>query len=82
MRNNNYNSKEIKLILNLFIKYVDSIRKKWVKLIPEEWVRLNCIEFLINEKKVPRSLISVEKEFKLNTESDNQLNFALKLLNG
>ncbi len=44
----------------------DSIRKKWVKLIPEEWVRLNCIEFLINEKKVPRSLISVEKEFKLN----------------
>ena len=44
----------------------DSIRKKWVKLIPEEWVRLNCIEFLINEKKIPRSLISVEKEFKLN----------------
>ena len=29
----------------------DSIRKKWLKLIPEEWVRLNCIEFLINEKK-------------------------------
>ena len=44
----------------------DSIRKKWLKLIPEEWVRLNCIEFLINEKKIPRSLISVEKEFKLN----------------
>tara|TARA_X000001036_G_scaffold203427_2_gene191103 strand:+ start:504 stop:950 length:447 start_codon:yes stop_codon:yes gene_type:complete len=44
----------------------DSIRKKWLKLIPEEWVRLNCIEFLTNEKKIPRSLISVEKEFKLN----------------
>ena len=44
----------------------DSIRKKWLKLIPEEWVRLNCIEFLINEKKISRSLISVEKEFKLN----------------
>jgi len=44
----------------------DSIRKKWLKLIPEEWVRLNCIEFLVNEKKISRSLISVEKEFKLN----------------
>ena len=44
----------------------DSIRKKWLKLVPEEWVRLNCIEFLTNEKKIPRSLISVEKEFKLN----------------
>ena len=44
----------------------DSIRKKWLKLVPEEWVRLNCIEFLINEKKISRSLISVEKEFKLN----------------
>ena len=44
----------------------DSIRKKWLKLVPEEWVRLNCIEFLINEIKISRSLISVEKEFKLN----------------
>ena len=44
----------------------DSIRKKWLKLVPEEWVRLNCIEFLVNEKKISRSLISVEKEFKLN----------------
>ena len=44
----------------------DSVRKKWLKLVPEEWVRLNCIEFLINEKKISRSLISVEKEFKLN----------------
>tara|TARA_Y100000996_G_scaffold124802_1_gene94129 strand:- start:926 stop:1372 length:447 start_codon:yes stop_codon:yes gene_type:complete len=44
----------------------DSIRKKWLKLVPEEWVRLNCIEFLINEKKISRSLISVEKEFKFN----------------
>jgi len=44
----------------------DSIRKKWVSLIPEEWVRINCVQFLINEKKFPKSLISVEKEFKLN----------------
>ena len=44
----------------------DSIRKKWLKLVPEEWVRLNCIEFLINEKKISKSIISVEKEFKLN----------------
>ena len=44
----------------------DCIRKKWISLIPEEWVRVNCIQFLINEKKIPKSLISVEKEFKLN----------------
>ena len=44
----------------------DSIRKKWVSLIPEEWVRINCVQFLINEKKIPRSLISIEKEIKLN----------------
>jgi|TARA_B110001454_G_scaffold180273_1_gene173826 hypothetical protein len=44
----------------------DSIRKKWVKLIPEEWVRINCVQFLINEKKIPKSLISIEKEIKLN----------------
>jgi len=43
----------------------DSIRKKWLKLIPEEWVRINCVQYLINEKKVPKSLISIEKEIKL-----------------
>lgn len=33
---------------------------------PEEWVRQNCIQFLLKEKNYPRSLINVEKELKIN----------------
>ena len=44
----------------------DSIRTKYVKLTPEEWVRQNYIEFLINDKKISRSLIVVEKEIVIN----------------
>lgn len=43
----------------------DTIRKKWLVLTPEEWVRQNIIYFLMLQKKVPSSLISVEKEIKL-----------------
>jgi hypothetical protein len=44
----------------------DDIRKKFIILTPEEWVRQNLIAFLINEKKYPKSLIAVEKRLKLN----------------
>ena len=44
----------------------DAIRKKFVVLQPEEWVRQHCIHHLIEEKKYPKSLINVEKELKLN----------------
>ena len=44
----------------------DQIRKKFVVLQPEEWVRQHCVEFLINEKKYPKSLINVEKEMSIN----------------
>ena len=43
----------------------DIIRKKWLVLTPEEWVRQNIILFLLLQKKVPSSLISVEKGIKL-----------------
>lgn len=43
----------------------DSIRKKWLVLTPEEWVRQNIICFLLMKKNVPSSLVSVEKEIKL-----------------
>lgn len=33
---------------------------------PEEWVRQNCIHFLIEDKKYPKTLVNVEKELKLN----------------
>ncbi len=44
----------------------DDIRKKFVILTPEEWVRQHCVSFLINEKKYPKSLINVEKELTIN----------------
>jgi hypothetical protein len=37
-----------------------------VILTPEEWVRQNFLKYLVEEKKYPASLITVEKEFKLN----------------
>jgi hypothetical protein len=44
----------------------DEVRKKWTNLSPEEWVRQHVINYLINYKNVPASLISVEKEIILN----------------
>lgn len=44
----------------------DEIRKKFVVLQPEEWVRQHVVHFLIEEKKVPKSLINVEKEITIN----------------
>ena len=44
----------------------DEIRKKFVVLTPEEWVRLHVIQFLLKEKYYPKSLINVEKQLKLN----------------
>lgn len=44
----------------------DNIRKKFVYLTDEEWVRQNCIAHLINQKSYPASLISVEKALKVN----------------
>ncbi len=40
----------------------DEARKKWVSLTPEEWVRQNFLQYLIQVKKYPVSLIAVEKE--------------------
>jgi type I site-specific restriction-modification system R (restriction) subunit len=42
----------------------DSIRKKYIALTPEEWVRQNFICFLVEEKKYPASLIAVESGLK------------------
>lgn len=44
----------------------DEIRKKFVVLQPEEWVRQHCVHYLISEKKYPKSLINVEKELQIN----------------
>lgn len=44
----------------------DEIRKKFILLTPEEWVRQNVVQFLLNEKKYPKSLTNVEKVIKVN----------------
>ena len=43
----------------------DSIRKKFVVLTPEEWVRQNFIQYLIQEKSYPQNLMAVEKHYVL-----------------
>jgi len=43
----------------------DMLRKKWLQLTPEEWVRQNFIQYLIKVKGYPASLIAVEKEIQL-----------------
>lgn len=44
----------------------DLIRKKFVVLTPEEWVRQNFIQYLKTEKKYPETLMAVEKQIMLN----------------
>ena len=43
----------------------DFIRKQWLLLNEEEWVRQNFIQFLVQEMKYPVELIAVEKEIQL-----------------
>lgn len=43
----------------------DRLRKKWVVLTPEEWVRQNFISYLAQTLAYPLQLIAVEKEFRL-----------------
>lgn len=47
------------------LQIFDDLRKKFVALTPEEWVRQNFLQYLIRGKKYPRSLISVEGGLKL-----------------
>ncbi len=42
------------------VKIFDCIRKKFVVLQPEEWVRQHWIRYLIEEKQFPASLLRVE----------------------
>ncbi|MEM5540416.1 MULTISPECIES: type I restriction enzyme HsdR N-terminal domain-containing protein [unclassified Olleya] len=48
------------------VSIFDVIRKRFMVLQPEEWVRQHCVHYLIEVKKYPISLINVEKELKVN----------------
>ncbi|MFI5163020.1 MAG: type I restriction enzyme HsdR N-terminal domain-containing protein [Sphingobacteriales bacterium] len=43
----------------------DEIRKKHILLTPEEWVRQHFVQYLINQKGYPKSLIKLEGGLKL-----------------
>ena len=43
----------------------DEVRKQWVVLTPEEWVRQNFLQYIIVVKKYPAALIAVEKMISL-----------------
>jgi hypothetical protein len=42
------------------------IRKKYLQLTPEEWVRQHCVQFLLHEKDYNRITLNEEKSFKIN----------------
>src|SRR5688500_975459 len=44
----------------------DTIRKTWLLLTEEEWVRQNFLQYLITELRYPSALIAIEKELELN----------------
>ena len=44
----------------------DEIRKKFILLTPEEWVRQHIVQFLLHDKKYPKSYLNVEKLIKVN----------------
>lgn len=39
----------------------DEIRKTWLRLTPEEWVRQNFVRYLISIKEYPSALVALEK---------------------
>ncbi len=58
---------ELKIVEEDNVSYIlDHIRKKYVKLTPEEWVRQELIKYLIEQCKYPKGAISVEKRIKIN----------------
>jgi hypothetical protein len=44
----------------------DEIRKKFIILTPEEWVRQHVVQYLLQDKKYPKSYINIEKLIKIN----------------
>jgi hypothetical protein len=43
----------------------DPLRKKWLQLTPEEWVRQNFVQYLVSVMNYPATLIAMEKKIRL-----------------
>ena len=66
LRNLNFPFVKFKFKINDNKTYIfDEIRKKFVLITPEEWVRQNVLKFLIN-KNIPINHISIEKKIIVN----------------
>lgn len=51
------------------IEIFDQLRRKYVRLTPEEWVRQHFVNYLIDEKQYPMSLMTNEASIQLNSLS-------------
>jgi len=43
----------------------DTIRKQWIMLTDEEWIRQNFVRYLVKDLNYPETLIAIEKEIQL-----------------
>jgi len=43
------------------LEILDPLRRKYVRLTPEEWVRQNLVQFLVQDRGCPRGLTAIEK---------------------
>lgn len=67
MRDLNFPKFEFRFKINENKRFIfDEIRKKYVLLTPEEWVRQHVVRFLIHVKGYRKSYINVEKIVKIN----------------
>lgn len=48
------------------VSIFDAIRRKFIVLTPEEWVRQHVVQYLLNDMRYPKSLVNVEKVLKVN----------------
>jgi hypothetical protein len=43
----------------------DEQRRQWLRLTPEEWVRQNFVQYLVQVKQYPAALTAIEKEIRM-----------------
>ena len=48
------------------VSIFDAIRRIWLPLTEEEWVRQNFVQYLVDVMNYPSAFIAIEKEIKLN----------------
>ena len=64
----NLPSYPFKIKQEVSVTYIfDEIRKKFLVLTPEEWVRQHLVQYIVREKRYPKTLIKLEGGLKLNS---------------